>query len=112
MDLSVIAFLALLLAVALLRLVELHISRRHQREMVARGAAKVDEPQFRWMVLLHTAVLAGAAFAIGFFWGPFFSPLAAAAVAGFFAANTLPWWGVWTLGGNWEVQVTESCTRG
>jgi len=61
MDLSVIAFLALLLAVALLRFVELRISRRHQQEMIARGAAKVDEPKFRWMVLLHTAVLAGAA---------------------------------------------------
>ena len=59
MDLSVIAFLALLLAVALLRFVELRISSRHQQEMIARGAAKVDEPRFRWMVLLHTAVLAG-----------------------------------------------------
>ena len=36
MDLSVIVFLGLLLAVALLRLVELRISRRHQREMTAR----------------------------------------------------------------------------
>jgi methyltransferase len=61
MDLSVIAFLGLLLAVAFLRLAELRISKRHQREMVARGAAKVDEPKFRWMVLLHTAVLIGAA---------------------------------------------------
>jgi len=45
MDLSVIAFLALLLAVALLRFVELRISRRHQQEMIARGAAKVDETE-------------------------------------------------------------------
>src|SRR5271157_2032640 len=35
MDLSVIAYLALLVVVALLRIVELQISRRHQREMVA-----------------------------------------------------------------------------
>jgi hypothetical protein len=61
MDLSTIAFLFLLLAVALLRFVELHFSKRHQEEMIARGAAKVDEPKFRWMVLLHTTVLAGAA---------------------------------------------------
>ncbi len=40
------AFLGLLLAVALLRLVELRISKRHQKEMVARGAAKIDEPKF------------------------------------------------------------------
>jgi len=46
MDLSVIAFLGLLLAVAALRLAELRISKRHQREMAARGAAKVEEPKF------------------------------------------------------------------
>jgi len=40
MDLSVIAFLGLLLAVALLRLVELRISKRHQKEMAARGGGK------------------------------------------------------------------------
>src|SRR5947207_1332263 len=57
MDLSVISFLGLLLAVGLLRLVELRISKRHQREMSARGAAKIAEPRFRWMVLLHTALL-------------------------------------------------------
>src|SRR2546426_12051119 len=102
MDLSVIAFLALLLAVALLRLVELHISRRHQREMVARGAAKVDEPQFRWMVLLHTAVLAGGAFQGVFFWRPFFSQLPAAEFLLVFSSNTLPLGGVWGLRGNLE----------
>jgi len=59
MGLSVIAYLGLLLAVAAQRLVELRISRRHQEQMIARGAAKVNEPKFRWMVLLHTAVLSG-----------------------------------------------------
>ena len=38
MDVSIVAFLGLLLAVALLRLAELRISKRHQREMRARGA--------------------------------------------------------------------------
>ncbi|MGH9454647.1 MAG: hypothetical protein ACRD2O_11835, partial [Terriglobia bacterium] len=71
MDLSVIAFLGLLVAVALLRIVELRISRRHQQEMVARGAAKVDEPRFRWMVVLHTAVLLGAALEVVFLHRPF-----------------------------------------
>ena len=40
MELSVIAYLALLLLVGLLRIVELQISRRHQREMVEHGAEK------------------------------------------------------------------------
>ena len=61
MELSVIAYLILLGIVALLRLYELRISRRHQQEMIARGASKVDEPRFRWMVVLHAGVLIGAA---------------------------------------------------
>jgi len=52
-DRTTAAFLGLLLAVALLRLVELRISKRHQKEMAARGAAKIDEPKFRWMVPQH-----------------------------------------------------------
>ena len=112
MDLSVIAFLVLLLAVALLRVVELRISRRHQREMVARGAAKVDEPKFRWMVLLHTAVLAGAAFEVVFLRRPFIPQLAAAMFAVFLAANAVRWWVIRTLGEHWNVQVMDSTRLG
>ena len=112
MDLSVIAFLALLLAVAVLRFVELRISRRHQQEMIARGAAKVDEPQFRWMVLLHTAVLAGAAFEVVFLRRPFIPQLAAAMFAVFLAANAVRWWVIRTLGEHWNVQVMDSTRLG
>src|ERR1700674_1565838 len=61
MDISVIAFLALLLAVALLRIFELGVSHRHQQQMIVQGATKVKERRFRWIVLLHTGVLVGAA---------------------------------------------------
>ncbi len=87
MDLSVIAFLILLFLVAALRLVELRISRRHQRQLVARGAARVDEPRFRWMVLLHTAVLVGAALEVVFLKRPFIPALAAVMFAIFLAAK-------------------------
>lgn len=112
MDLSVIAFLALLLVVALLRFVELRISSRHQQEMIARGAAKVDEPKFRWMVLLHTAVLAGAALEVIFLRRPFIPPLAAAMFAVFLAANAVRWWVIRTLGEHWNVQVMDSTRLG
>ena len=62
MELSVIAYLILLLAVAILRVFELRVSRRNQQRLVARGAVKLDKPKFRWVVLVHTAVLIGAAF--------------------------------------------------
>src|SRR5262249_14939113 len=54
MELSVIAYLALLVVEAALRIVELKISKSHQAQMLSRGAAKVEEPRFRWMVVLHT----------------------------------------------------------
>ncbi|HEX4546009.1 MAG TPA: isoprenylcysteine carboxylmethyltransferase family protein [Candidatus Acidoferrum sp.] len=112
MDLSVIAFLALLLTVALLRLVELRISKRHQNDMIARGAAKIDEPRFRWMVLLHTAVLLGAALEVVFLKRPLLPWLAAPMFAVFLAANAVRWWVMRTLGQHWNVQVMDSTSLG
>ncbi len=106
------AFLALLLSVALLRLVELGISRRHQREMLARGAAKVAEAKIGWMVLLHTAVLAGAALEVVLLQRPFLPWLAAPTVALFLAANVVRWWVIRTLGEHWNIQVMDSTRLG
>jgi methyltransferase len=112
MDLSVIAYLILLLLVAVLRFVELHISRRHQRELIARGAAKVDEPRFRWMVVLHTAVLIGAAIEVVFLKRPFLPALAAVMFAIFLTANAVRWWVIRTLGDHWNVQIMDSTRLG
>jgi methyltransferase len=112
MDLSVIAFLILLLLVAALRILELRISRRHQRDLVARGAAKVDEPRFRWMVALHTAVLIGSAVEVVFLKRPFIPTLAAVMFVIFLAANAVRWWVIRTLGDHWNVQVMDSTRLG
>jgi methyltransferase len=112
MELSVIAYLALLLLVALLRIVELQISRRHQREMVAHGAAKVNDPRFRWMVLLHTGVLVGAAVEVVFLHRPFIPVLAAVCFVIFLAANVVRWWVIRTLGEHWNVQIMNSTGLG
>ena len=112
MDISVIAFLALLVAVAALRLVELRISKQHQREMLGRGAAKVDEPRFRWMVALHTLVLIGAAVEVVFLHRPFIPVLAAVMFVIFLAANAVRWWVIRTLGEHWNVQVVDSTRLG
>lgn len=112
MDVSVIAYLILLVAVAALRLVELRISRRHQRQLVARGAAKIDEPRFRWMVLLHTAVLVGAALEVVFLKRPFIPILGAVMLSIFVAANAVRWWVIRTLGDHWNVQVMDSTRLG
>jgi methyltransferase len=112
MDITVVAYLVLLALVAALRLVELRISKRHQREMLGRGAAKVDEPRFRWMVLLHTAVLVGSAVEVVFLRRPFIPILAAVTFAIFLAANAVRWWVIRTLGEHWNVQVVDSTRLG
>jgi methyltransferase len=112
MDVSVISFLVLLVGVAALRLLELRISRRHQQQLVARGAAKVDEPRFRWMVALHTTVLIGAALEVVLLKRPFIPILTAIMFAVFLAANAVRWWVIRTLGDHWNVQVMDSTRLG
>jgi methyltransferase len=90
MPLSVMLFLALLLAVAALRIFELRISKRHQQRMTSRGAAKVKDPYFRWMAMFHTLVLIGAAAEVVFLRRPL-----------------LP-----ALGEHWNVQVVDSTKLG
>ena len=112
MELSVIAYLGLLLVVALLRVYELRISKRHQQEMIARGAEKVVDPRFRWMVLLHTCVLLGSAVEVVFLRRPFYPVFAALCFAVFLGANVVRWWVIRTLGKHWNVQVMNSTGMG
>ncbi len=112
MELSVIAYLGLLLVVALLRIYELQISRLHQHEMAAHGASKVTDPVFRPMVLVHTGVLLGAALEVVFLHRPFYPVLAAVCFAIFLAANLVRWWVIRTLGEHWNVQVMNSTGMG
>src|SRR2546423_15262691 len=112
MAITVIALLGLLLAVAALRIVELQISKRHQKQIVADGGAKVTDPKFLWMVLLHTAVLIGAAVEVVFLHRSFIPWLAAISFALFLVANIIRWWVIRTLGEHWNVQVMDSTKLG
>jgi methyltransferase len=112
MDVSVAAFLGLLIAVALLRGVELVISRRHQRRLEAQGVSRANEPHFHWMVLLHTAVLAGAALEVLLLNRPLIPVIAIVMGMLFALANALRWWVIRTLGTHWNVQVMDSVSLG
>jgi methyltransferase len=101
-----------LAAVGLGRLVEMGISRRHQRDLAARGATKVAEPHFRWMVLLHGGVLAAAALEVWLLARPFIPGLAAPMLALFVLSNVLRWWVIRTMAGHWNVQVIDSLELG
>jgi methyltransferase len=88
MDITVISFMALLAVVAALRIVELQISRRHQKSMI------------------------GAALEVVFMHRPFLPALAAVMFAIFLAANVVRWWVIHTLGEHWNVQVVDSTRLG
>ncbi len=106
------AYLVLLALVGLGRLIELRISRRHQRRLAARGVAKKAEPHFRWMVLLHAGVLVGAGTEVLALRRPFL-PVLAGVMAGLFVlANVLRWWVMRAMGEHWNVQVMASTRLG
>ena len=102
---SVLAFSALLGVVGLLRLVELAISKRNQRRLEAKGAKKMSEPHFRWMVVLHGGFLIAAALEVQLLNRPFLPGLALPMGIVFALATALRWWVIATLGENWNVQV-------
>ena len=112
MDVSVIAFLCLLATVAALRLAEIGISRRNQARLAAQGARKIPEPHFRWMVLLHAGVLAGAALEVILLRRPFLPALAVPMGILFLLASLIRWWVIRTMKGHWNVQVMQSVQLG
>ena len=112
MGISVVAFLGLLITVGVLRIVELRVSSKHQQQLMSRGATKVKEPNFRWMVALHTAVLISAGLEVVLLKRPFIPALAAVMFVLFVAANSVRWWVISTLGEHWNVQVMDSTRLG
>ena len=112
MDLTKIAFLILLASVGLERVVELQLSRRHQRDLASYGAGKHRDPQYRWMVALHAGVLIGAALEVTLLHRPFIALLAFSALLLFVLATLLRWWVIRTLGIHWNTEVVNSSYLG
>ena len=105
-------YLAVLLAVALVRLAELRISRRNQLILAARGAQKVPEPGFRWMVAFHAAILVSAGAEVVFWERPFIPLLALCMGLLLACAIGLRWWVIRILAEHWNVQVMTSAELG
>jgi methyltransferase len=98
--------------VAICRLVELGLSRRHQRALAATGAAPLPEPIFGAMVALHTAILGGAVVEVLALHRSFVPVVAVPALGLFLLANLLRFWVIATLGVHWNVRVVRSMPLG
>jgi len=105
---TTIFFLLLVCAVGACRLVELRLSRRHQRAMAAGGTAPLPERVFPAMVALHTGVLAAAVIETLALGRPFIAVVAIPAFALVALANALRFWVIATLGVQWNVRVVAS----
>jgi methyltransferase len=112
MELSVRLYLALLVAVAAGRLIELRRSRRNQQRLAASGSEKEPEPGYKWMVALHTGVLLGSVFEVILLRRPWIPLLGWTALALFLAANAVRWWVIVTLGDRWNVEVMSASRLG
>ena len=110
--LSVWLYLALLAAVGAGRLLEMRLSRRHQRALGARGIGVAREPVFGLMVALHTGVLLAAAVEVLALRRPVVPAVGVPALLLFALANLLRWWVIAALGPHWNVRVMGSLAIG
>jgi methyltransferase len=105
-------FSLLLLAVAILRLLELRVSRAHRAALAARGAQSAPEPHFRLMVMFHGAVLFAAGAEAWTSGRPASPGLALSMLALVVGATALRFWVIASLGVHWNVQIMDSVRLG
>jgi methyltransferase len=114
MDLSrtLPAFTGLVLAVAVIRFIELGVSQRRRRAMRAQGAQPVGERHFAAMVLLHAGIMVSALVEAWTAARPVVPWLAGTALALLLGASLLRWWVIATLGPHWNVRIMASLSMG
>jgi methyltransferase len=98
-------FTLLLAAVVIQRLLELRLSARNRRWLVARGAREAGAGHYPWMVALHSLFLASCLAEVWLLERPFQPVLAAAMGAILLAATTLRYWAITSLGHRWTARV-------
>ena len=99
------AFYLLIAAVALERVVELVISRRHERWLLLRGAVEHGRKHYPAMVALHTALLAAAPAEVLLLERPFLPWLGWPMLAVVGLTMALRYWVIATLGERWATRV-------
>ena len=112
MSTTTILFLLLVAAVGACRLIELRLSKRHQRALAERGAPVLAEAVFPAMVALHTGILVAAVIEVLALARQAAAAVAIPALFGVGLANALRVWVIATLGVHWNVRVVPSMPLG
>ena len=102
---SRLLYTLLIVGVAIQRLAELRLSRRHMAALLARGGVEVAPGHYPAMVLLHTTFLLACPLEVWFLHRPFRPGLAAAMALVLAAAQGLRYWAIHTLGERWTTRI-------
>lgn len=101
----VIMYFLLILAVAVERLAELVVSKRHARWAFERGGVEYGREHYPFMVAVHTGLLLGCVLEVWLARPPFIPLLGWSMLAVVLASQALRWWCVATLGRRWNTLV-------
>jgi methyltransferase len=102
---SRVLYTGLVALVAVMRLVELVISRRNVVRLEARGAVEVGRSLYPWMVAVHGTFLPACVAEVWLLDRPFIPELAAFCLALLVGAAALRLWVMATLGPRWSTRV-------
>jgi len=99
------AYVALVLAVGVERLIELVVAKRHLAWALARGGEEHGFGHYPAMVVLHTGLLVGCLVEVLVAHRPFEAVLGWPMFALVLAAQALRWWCIRTLGPQWNTRI-------
>jgi len=102
---SEVLFTLLIVAVALERVAELVLSRRNAAWSLRRGGVETGQRHYVVMVVLHTALLAGALLEVWLRRPAFVPALGWVMVFAVVTSQALRWWCIRTLGPRWNTRV-------
>lgn len=98
-------YAALVVAVALGRLVELRVAARNLRSLLARGGVEIAPGHYPVMVLLHTLFLVACPLEVWLLGRPFIPALGVVMLILLVLAAGLRWWVISTLAGRWTTRI-------
>ena len=102
---SVILYIALILATGGERLFELSVSRRNAAAAFARGGIEYGRGHFPWMVTLHTGLLLSCIAEVLLFERPFIPGFGWRMLAIALLCQAGRYWVIHSLGGQWNTRV-------
>lgn len=102
---SVVAYVALVGLVALIRALELGVARKNLQWARRHGGVETGAEHYPVMVLLHAAFLVGCIAEVSGLDRPYVAALAWPMLAALVAAHALRWWCIRTLGPQWNTRV-------